>query len=498
MQLPKQIIFRARQQEDEPAIATVASVVKYRALAKSVEAAIDALADVRASADSMVIIDVADPLQHMALLIALGLMGQPTASIMNGARTAEFGACDVLLTDREDSPVEAARVRRVEMGWFKSDSDAAPDYRRLLALPGYASSQSAARYMVSSGTTGRPKVIGFTADLLERRMLSSTLLFAGGHALRAATLNIMDPSTISGFQSAFRTLCCGGVLCLPGNLATALDMIRLFQVEYLMGSAGQLTALARMLRGKPALHSIKTIYMTGARVAPEALLAIQAQLCSHIWCGYASTESGVMAIGTAADLRRAEGSTGFLVPGVEMQATDEGGVALPPGDEGLLRVRTDRAAFYRGTAGKRIETAPDGWFVTGDIGRVYPSGLLTVVGRAGDVVNRGGVITAPDYIEDGLRADPRIRDAATVAINANGRQEVWAAIVADIPLDPVELLRATRIRMAEKAPDRIVQVSAIPRNANAKIQRHLVREQLGAMVKPRAGEGEGAAGSLKW
>jgi acyl-coenzyme A synthetase/AMP-(fatty) acid ligase len=487
MQLMKQIIFQARQREEEPAVASALNVVSYRALCNAVLAAVERLGDVRMGAGACVAIDVANPLHHLYLLIATGLLGLPSASVANHAGTTGSGVrTALLLTDSESSEAMAGETRRVDATWFAVDPAARPDYGRLLALPGYASADAVARYLFSSGTTGHPKCVAFTSGVLERRMLANLVILAGWHSLRAPTLNLMELSTISGNVSALRTLASGGLLCLARGIPAAIDMIRLFKVEYLMGSAGQLLAMVERLQGNQPLSSLRCVYVTGARIPLRLVPAMQALICPDIYCGYGSTEMGLMAVGTAAALRRAEGAVGYVVPGVELQAVDAAGEPLPAGEVGALRVRSGNAAFYMAPTGEPQDPEAEGWFYSGDMGCVHADGLLVITGRSGEVFNRGGVITAPDFLEDAFRADPRLRDVAAVGVtDGHGAEEVWVAVVADAPLDTTALLQQARGTLREKAPDRVFQVGAIPRNANAKIQRGVLRDQLLAIVAAR-------------
>jgi long-chain acyl-CoA synthetase len=110
---------------------------------------------------------------------------------------------------------------------------------------------------------------------------------------------------------------------------------------------------------------------------------------------------------------------------------------------------------------------------------LYPDGLLAVTGRSSEVINRGGVIVAPEIIEDVLRLDKRLTDVGVVGVPAaNGIEEIWAAVVSDATIDTRALAEASRPQLNEKVPDRIIQVEQIPRNANAKMQRNVLREQL--------------------
>jgi len=168
-----------------------------------------------------------------------------------------------------------------------------------------------------------------------------------------------------------------------------------------------------------------------------------------------------------------------VLPWVEVETVDETRTLLPPGREGVLRVRSPEAAFYMTPAGDRLDLHEDGWFCPGDVGRLDADGKLYVTGRSSEIINRGGVVVAPEAIEEVLRLDSRVADVAVVGVmNSSGVEEIWAAVVSDSLIDPRSIIDAARPRLNEKVPDRIFQVAAIPRAESAKVRRFELREIL--------------------
>jgi long-chain acyl-CoA synthetase len=95
------------------------------------------------------------------------------------------------------------------------------------------------------------------------------------------------------------------------------------------------------------------------------------------------------------------------------------------------------------------------------------------------VINRGGVIVAPEIIEEVLRLDPTVRDVAVVGVtNASGIEEIWAAVVCDGELDANAVAQRAYPKLNEKVPNRVLKVDAIPRNQNGKIIRDQLRAEL--------------------
>jgi acyl-coenzyme A synthetase/AMP-(fatty) acid ligase len=242
--------------------------------------------------------------------------------------------------------------------------------------------------------------------------------------------------------------------------------------------------LLEYLRGRAPLSSLRSVQATGARLPLRLLAEIRAKLCPDVTFLYASTEMGAVAVGSGGVLEREEGCVGYVLPGVVVEVVDEEDRSVAAGQAGNVRVRPQRQAFYVGPAGEKNDVLRnDGWFYPGDIARLYADGRLVILGRSGDIINKGGVIIDPEMIEEAFRRDPRIRDLA--AVNMPGRhgvEEVWLAIVTDAELDLVGMRAAAASTLREAAPDRIVRVGAIPRSENRKVQRFKLREQLQALA----------------
>lgn len=484
MKLVKSIVFRSRLNEDMPAIAFPGGIATYGALMKAVGAAADAIRIFELAPGTPVLLDIRNPIHHTAMVFALALLGLPSASVGTAsvAETAGF-LPNLFFTDRPD--VKSAGIRQIQVDerWFATDPAARPDYTRLLALPGFPSGDSIVRLVYSSGTTGMPKCVGLTADNLERRLFNSHVTFP--QRLRGpAVLNMMGLSTISGTTTLFAAHFGGNLACYAGSAAEALRLVRLFHVSLLMASVSQLRQLVEAEGDQAPPPSLDAVVVLGSKLSPSLLDETRLRLCNTVLFGYGSTELNMATLGTSTGTEMPEGFAGHVLPWVSIEATDDDGNPLPPGQPGRLRVRSEEMAFYLRPDGSREELGADGWFHPGDIGRVDSAGRLVVTGRSGDVLNRGGVVVAPELIEDVLRTDPQVRDVAVVGVaGAHGIEEIWAAVVSDGLVDAQRLVAAARGRLNEKVPDRVVQVSIIPRNDMGKIKRSELREQLLARVR---------------
>jgi acyl-CoA synthetase len=482
--LIKSLVFQARFHESEPAIAFPGGIATYGALMKSVSSAVEALRTFDLAPGTMVMLDIRNPIHHVAMMYALALLGLPSASVGTTFVAAKAGFLPAMfLTDRDDAQIAGVRNIRIDERWFASDAAARPDYQKLLALPGFPSAQSVVRYVYSSGTTGYPKCVALTAGLIERRQARSAMSRAWWMSGPAA-LNMMGFSTIMGLSMPLTAHLAGALLCFAGTPVEALQMIQVFRVSALVMAVGQLQAFYKIFEDQRPPVSLKLLGVAGAKITQRFLAEARARICDTVALGYASTEMGSVSAGFASETDKPEGFAGYVIPGVALEAVDDDRRPVAPGVEGTLRVKTDQLAYYVDTQGNPVEMTEGGWFYPGDIGSIGADGAVVITGRSTEVINRGGIIVAPEAIEEVLRLDTRIADVAVVGVpNDLGIEEIWAAVVSDTLIDPRAVADAARPRLNEKVPDRIVQVTSIPRAESAKIRRGELREILKQKVK---------------
>ena len=203
--------------------------------------------------------------------------------------------------------------------------------------------------------------------------------------------------------------------------------------------------------------------------------------------------------------RRKEGTVGVAV-GVELHVVDpadRAAGALAPGAVGEVEIRgrsvVERYMEPVGSANPwRPARAADGWLPTGDLGFLDGDGYLTLVGRADDVINRGGEKVHPREVEDVLLAHPGVAAAAVVARPhpTVGEEPVAFVVPATDPAgDPAGLVAelnhlCQRHLSRFRRPASITLVDALPAGTNGKVRRAELRRRL---ADPAAGAQDGAA-----
>ena len=185
------------------------------------------------------------------------------------------------------------------------------------------------------------------------------------------------------------------------SITELMDCIERHQVNFMVTTPSALTEiLASMPPGAGPLPSLHAIEVSGSALPTRLYETTRQRLCSTIVSLYGATESSSIASAPMAMLHDHANAVGYIHPDTEVQAVDDHDVPLPPDAEGVLRVKSRLCVTsYFGDAGASANVFKGGWFYPGDIGSVSRNGLLTVTGRVGDRINRGGAKASPQVIE---------------------------------------------------------------------------------------------------
>ncbi|HLX50193.1 MAG TPA: AMP-binding protein [Streptosporangiaceae bacterium] len=289
--------------------------------------------------------------------------------------------------------------------------------------------------IVTSGSTGRPKGVELSADALlhsARASLDRIGAVPGGRWLCC-----LPVSHVAGIQVLVRSLLAGTepVVCdrlTPEVVATCgCDYVSLVptQLRRLVGDGASLAPFVKILLG-------------GAG-APARLLAAAAAAGGSVVTTYGMTET----------------SGGCVYDGKPLD-----GVRVGIGPGGLIRIAGPVLfSGYRLQPGR----TGDGWFTTADLGSIGPSGLLTVRGRADDVINTGGEKVVGAEVAAALETFPAVREAVVVGRpDAEWGERVTAVVVPANPDMPPELgiLRehVRRTLPASAAPRELVLMDELP------------------------------------
>ncbi len=183
------------------------------------------------------------------------------------------------------------------------------------------------------------------------------------------------------------------------------------------------------------------------------------------------------------DGERRGGTVGFPLPGVGLRVRDEQGRDVPAGEVGGIQVKGPGVfkGYWRMPEKTREEFTADGWFKTGDVGRIDERGYVTIVGRSKDLIISGGYNVYPAEIEGYINDMPGVAESAVVGVPHADFGEVGVAVVVARPgarLDPEQLVGTLKSQLANfKIPKRCFVVQELPRNTMGKVQKNVLREQ---------------------
>jgi len=369
--------------------------------------------------------------------------------------------------------------------------------------------ESDACIFYTSGTTGRPKgaqlthrsctanimSIAFWAAVTSRaRELSSTSNAAarqtGGGSPRLVSL-VTTPLfhvTANNCVAHMNTVS-GGTLVFLYKW-DASEALRLIEQEHVTNFTGVPT-MTRELLAHPNLDdydlsSLQIMGGGGAAFQPDLVEKVEGRKGNtRPNTGYGLTETSGIVTTTSADHHVAKpDSVGPILPCYEADCFDEAGQRLPRGEVGELRVRGAQViAGYLNRPEATAEAIQDGWFRTGDIGRIDEEGFLYIVDRIKDMVIRGGENVYSGEVEVVLFDHPDVLECAVFGVpDERLGEEIGAAIhLREGSGTSAAALREfceSRIA-AHKIPRYIwFRVEPLPRNANGKFLKRALREEL--------------------
>jgi acyl-coenzyme A synthetase/AMP-(fatty) acid ligase len=449
------------------------SGVSYRAFDQMIDAAATCLTVLGIVAGQTAGLAMSGPEEFRGLVVALALarLGVATADL---ALPAE--RMDVCIPEGGRPAKPGVRSVPIEQIWAgmlppgTTPPGMTPGGTTMPVVRAHPDGSAIFRIFGSSGTTGVPKFSAISHDLMTGRVMDNWRAIG---LLQQVHICAVGMGITWGCTHVLRTLWSGGTLVLT-NPAQIVPAIR----RHLVGSmAIAPVTLQKVVAAMPddasPLPSLSFVEVSGGALPSRLRALTQQKLCGRLVSYYGATEAGGVASGPFAALGGDPRVVGHVHPGVTVQAVDADDRPLPPGADGILRINSANCvAGHLGDVAGSAAVFRNGWFYCGDIGAVSDEGVLTISGRTGDFINAGGNKVAPQVIEDVLLSLPQVTDAAAFGVpDSVGAVQIWAAIVADTRVETAVLSAICRERLAEKSPKFILQVKALPRNANGKVVR---------------------------
>jgi long-chain acyl-CoA synthetase len=331
--------------------------------------------------------------------------------------------------------------------------------------------------LYTSGTTGRPK----GAELSHVNMFLNAMVSAD--KLLGITSEDILLATLPLFHS-FGQTCVMNVTMYLGATMTMLPRfdpvkaMEIIQRDKVTLFAGVPTMYFYLLNHPAAgdydLGSLKRCVSGGSAMPVEVMHAFNKKHNVQIMEGYGLSETSPVASFNHLDRPAKPGSVGTPIWGVQMGIFDPEGKPLPVGELGEIAIRGHNVmkGYYKRPEAT-AEVIRNGWFRSGDLGKMDEDGFFFILDRVKDMIIRGGFNVYPREIEEYLYAHPAVAEAAVIGIPDPALGEEIKAVVACKPGQSVseqELMEYLKERLAAyKYPRSIEFRDSLPKTATGKI-----------------------------
>jgi len=340
----------------------------------------------------------------------------------------------------------------------------------------------------TSGTTADPKGARH-ADSTVRP--SADAMVGGLDITDDDVFGLVFPYTHIGGQTwTFTSLMTGCRLVFNEAFVPAVTIPILRAADLTLAGAGTpfhmayLDAQRQLPKGEQLFPRVRAFPGGASPKPPQLHYDVVAEMGGvGIVSGYGLTEFPIATMAHITDsdeeLANTEGSPG---PGVTLKLVTLDGRVAGVNEEG--EIRTKGRQMFRGYVDSSLDDAAfdeEGWFRTGDLGKVNEHGNVVITGRLKDVIIRKGENISAKEVEDLLFTHPKIADAAVIGLPDPKLGERCVAVIA--PADPADLPTLPELfdfckeagLMVQKIPEQLEIVEVLPRNPSGKVLKHELR-----------------------
>lgn len=187
---------------------------------------------------------------------------------------------------------------------------------------------------------------------------------------------------------------------------------------------------------------------------------------------------------------RIAGTVGFPLPGVDVRITDpESGQVLGNNEIDMIEVSGPNVfkGYWRMPEKTEAEFRPDGFFITGDIGKIDEKGYVHILGRGKDLIITGGYNVYPKEIESEIDAIDGVVESAVIGVPHHDFGEGMTAVVVKdgtARLEEKDIQSILEGRLARyKLPKRVIFVDELPRNTMGKVQKNILRDRFADLYR---------------
>jgi acyl-coenzyme A synthetase/AMP-(fatty) acid ligase len=454
------IAFQARSRPAAPAIVTLLGVRSFEEFDADIDRAVVELGRLSVEPGEPVSVAFASAYMDWVVTLALARLGVATAPandvgsrIRVGDGSTAFPAPNLLLDEEAH--------RRILRG--------PRPFVRAIRRPG----SELARVLQSSGTTGERKRLGMSWDVIDAAIRNALIAYGAPAGPWLASTGI---GTILGMVVTLAGWASGNpaVLGLGGTLPP--QKLQQLKPRLIALVPDQLRRLLDELPAEYQRWPVRVV-SGGGSVPPNLARRTEEQLTGDLRSVYGASETGAVAIAELPLLKQQASAAGYVLPLVDVEIVDEHGEALAAGELGRVRIRSNRvASHYLDDEQRSLRVFRDGWFHSGDLGRLRVDGLLLIEGREDELMNIGGHKVLPDWIEQAALLCTGVTDAAAFSRpDDDGLERCWLAIVHGPTSCRTGCPRRCELSLGGLERIEVIFQDQIPRNGMGKIERNRLR-----------------------
>ncbi|MCP4182389.1 MAG: malonyl-CoA synthase [Hyphomicrobiales bacterium] len=345
----------------------------------------------------------------------------------------------------------------------------------------HRSGDDLAAILYTSGTTGRSKGAMLSHDNLysNARVLVDYWKFTSQDIL----LHVLPIYHTHGLFVAFNTTLLSGASMIFQEQFKVEDVLsELPKATVMMGVPTLYTRLLSASGFDKALVKQMRLFVSGsAPLSPQTHRDFAERTGHTILERYGMTETN-MNTSNPYDGRRKAGTVGLPLPGVEIRITDQiTGKRVKSGEVGMIEIRGPNVfkGYWQMPEKTTKEFRNDGFFISGDLGRIDEDGYISIVGRDKDLIISGGFNVYPAEVENAIDALDGIEDVAVIGVPHYDFGEGVTAIVvaANVSAPGADEIKCqlSEVLAKYKMPKEIIFVDALPRNKMGKVQKNELR-----------------------
>jgi fatty-acyl-CoA synthase len=332
----------------------------------------------------------------------------------------------------------------------------------------------------TSGTTGSPKFIVRTQYANFCNHASASVSF--DITSKDMSLTAIPPLTGVAWTAAFIFSRASAVF-MDFDPLKILESIERYKVTIMAGVPAIYQALLAVPDlEKYDLSSLRAVMSVGSYLPISVLEGIWGHITPNVYDEYGLQEAGVVTVINPEMKRIKPESAGTPGPMQEIRIVDNEDNDLPNGEIGEVIIKSaESAGEYLGDDQKTKESFKNGWFYTGDLGRLDEDGYLYIVGRKKDMIVSGGYNVYASDVEEVILGNPKVAECAVMGLP----DEKWGERVSAViklkegeSLTEIELIEYCREKITNyKAPKSVYFIDEIPKTLSGKVMKFKLVEQ---------------------